>query len=153
MLKWPTINSGWKTNFSAQKSRWGESQQNSDQKNRAVGVCQNFWKLTVHRLGRPPTVINPTVGRDGRPSGRPQLCLREETLLRSTVPVVRNKQRALTLILDDRAVGRRAHMHSRARRSTDSVDRTLSDQFFRVCRKERKFWLEIFWLRVYKIGF
>jgi len=105
----------------------------SDQKNRAVGVCQNFWQLPVDRAGRPPTVINPTVGEFGRPSRSTAALLESGTLLRSTDPVVRNKQRALTLIPDDRAVGRRAHMQSRARRSTGSVDRTLSDLFFRVC--------------------
>ena len=87
------------------------SQQNLSE-NRAVGVCQTFLTTT----GRPggSTVNGHISDRWGKTVDR---------------PVDPNKQKALTSARSTRAVGRRAHMHSRARRSTGSIDRRLSDLF------------------------
>ena len=130
--------------------RWGEFPTKSVRKNRAVGVCQNFWQLTVDRAGRPPTVIFLTVGgkwsadsvdrssalernSNGRPTRSTKINREHWHCARSTG-----------------AVGRRAHMHSRARRSTGSDDRTLSDLFIQSLQKGKDVLVQTFCLRIWK---
>ena len=58
--------------------------------------------------------------------------------------VDRSKQRALSSARSTRAVGRRAHMHGCARRSTRAVDRPLSDLKNQILQKPRNgFWVWI----------
>ena len=93
------------------------SQQNLSE-NRAVGVCQTF--LTA--AGRPgrSTANGHISDRWRKPVDRPGRPKQTESTDKCPV---------------DLSGRRRAHMHSRARRSTGSVDRKLSDLFKQSLQK------------------
>ena len=95
--------------YKGQKSRWGETQHKTNQKNIAVGNCQKILTAVGRPAGRSPTVGFPTVRKPVDRDGRPKSKQRESFLCRSTGQVDREKTESTAL---SRSTGRSTEVHT-----------------------------------------